>query len=290
MKKILVLLLAMMMVLSFVACGDEGESSEEEKESNADKGNKVTFEELLVVNNDDCVIKITEVDPDNDWGFTLKAYLENKSADKTYVFSVESAAINGVLCNPFFTSEVAAGKKSNESISFSDSLLEENGIGKFTDIELTFRVYDSNDWAAEPVATETVHVYPYGEDKAVTYVREAQASDKILIDNEYVTVTVIGYAKDTWGYSVICFIQNKSEFNVRLGAEEASVNGYMAEALCSFVVPVGKCAFGSIFWNNTTLEENGITEVEEIEMMLRVHDADDWSRDDFANQTVTLNP
>lgn len=58
-------------------------------------------------------------------GYTLKAQLENKSTEKTYMFSVESASINGVQCDPMFASEVAAGKKANEEINFSTDTLEE---------------------------------------------------------------------------------------------------------------------------------------------------------------------
>lgn len=41
------------------------------------------------------------------------------------MFSVESASINGVQCDPMFASEVAAGKKANEEINFSTDTLEE---------------------------------------------------------------------------------------------------------------------------------------------------------------------
>lgn len=310
MKKILALLLAIMMVLSLVACGGEttsnngdnpstssqsGENtnnnSAEDNKTNTEEKNEITFEEIVVIDNDACVIKITEIDPDNMWGFSLKAQLENKSADKTYMFSVESASINGVQCDPFFASEVAAGKKANEEISFSDSSLEENGVGEFTDIELTFRVYDSNDWTADEVARETVHVYPYGEDKAVAFVREAQASDNVIIDNEYVTVTVIGYENDDiWGYTVNLFLQNKTNSTVMFSVDEASVNGFMADPFYANSVSAGKCAFSSMSWSDTTLEENGITNVEEIEMLFRAYDSDNWTGDDFANQVITLNP
>ena len=102
----------------------------------------------MAVDNAECVIKISDIDPDNIWGFTLEAQLENKSTEKTYMFSVESAAINGVHSDPVFASEVAPGKKSNEEISFPTDELEVNGVGDYTDIELTFFVYDSNDWSA----------------------------------------------------------------------------------------------------------------------------------------------
>ena len=310
MKKLVSLLLALTLMMSLVACGGETSSnngdkpstssqsgenndnnSAEDNKSNTEEENKITFEEIVVVDNDECVIKITEIDPDNMWGFSLKAQLENKSADKTYMFSVESAAINGVQCDPFFASEVAAGKKANEEISFSDSSLEENGVGEFSDIELTFRVYDSNDWTADEVAKETVHVYPYGEDKAVAFVRETQASDNVIIDNEYVTITVIGYENDDiWGYTVNLFLQNKTDSTVMFSVDEASVNGYMADPFYANSVSAGKCAFSSMSWSDTTLEENGITEVEEIEILFRAYDADNWTGDDFANQTITLNP
>ena len=232
-----------------------------------------------------------EIDPDNMWGFTLKAELENKSAEKTYMFSVESAAINGVESDPLFASEVAPEKKANESIIFSDSSLKGNDIGDYTDIELTFRVYDSNDWLSEAAARETVHVYPYGEDKATTFVREAQSSDNVIVDNESVTVVVTSYEDDPiWGYTVNLFLLNKTDKNVMFSVDEASVNGYMADPFFATSVSAGKCAFGSMAWPDSSLQENGITEVEEIEFLLRAYDSDNWLGEDFVNETITLNP
>lgn len=312
MKKILTLLLSFALVLSLAACGGEttpsnsdntpvssqngestgNDSTEENKDSTTEQAeNQVVFEEVVAVDNEECVIKITEIEPDNMWGYTLKAQLENKSTEKTYMFSVESAAINGVQCDPLFATEVAAGKKANEEISFSDSALEENGVGDFTDIELTFRVYDSNDWTADAVAKETIHVYPYGEDKAVTFVREAQPSDNVIIDNEYVTVIVTGYEDDDiWGYTANLFLMNKTDTTVMFSVDDASVNGYMADPFYATSVSAGKCAFSSMSWSDTTLEENGITEIEEIEILLRAYNADDIMADDFANEVITLNP
>ena len=48
-------------------------------------------------------------------------------------------------------------------------------------------MYDSNDWSADPVGKETIHVYPYGEENAVAFVREAQATDNVIIDNGVAT-------------------------------------------------------------------------------------------------------
>lgn len=311
MKRIATLFLVLVMLCSLAACGGEttnnnGGTNGNNSSNNSDQTisstdepttgeenskNEITFTEMVAVDNDECSIKITGIEADNMWGYTIKALLENKSAEKTYMFSVETAAINGVQCDPFFAAEVAAGKKSNEKISFFGDELEENGITEYTDIELTFRVYDSNDWAADEVARETIHIYPYGEDKAVKFVREAQASDNVIIDNDYVTVTVTGYEiDDIFGYTVNLFLLNKTDKSVMFSVDEASVNGFMADPFYATSVSAGKCAFSSMAWSDTTFEENGITEVETIEFKFRAYDEDNWSGDDFANETITLNP
>lgn len=41
---------------------------------------------------------------------------------------------------------------------------------------------------------------------------------------------------------------------------------------------------------NTTLEENGITDVEEIEFKLRAYDYDDRMADNLAEEVITLTP
>lgn len=148
MKKLVTLLLSLALVLSLAACGGEAtpdasddapaSSQNEESTENDNTENQIVFEEVVAIDNAECAVKITEIDPDNMWGYTLKAQLENKSTEKTYMFSVESASINGVQCDPMFASEVAAGKKANEEINFSTDTLEENGIVEYTDIELTF--------------------------------------------------------------------------------------------------------------------------------------------------------
>lgn len=318
MKKLAVFLLAFTLLFSLVACGgavseNEGDSSgntntasseagianssqsdntdDAQNNSNDDNNNELTFTEIVAVNNDECAIKITGIDPDNLWGYTLKVELENKSTEKNYMYSIENASINGVRCDPLFASEVAAGKKSNDEINFSDSDLKENGVGAYTDIELTFRVHDSDDWMADAVATETVHIYPYGEDKATVFVREAQANDNVIIDNDYVTVIVTGYEDDPiWGYTVNLFLLNKTDKEVMFCVDEASVNGYMADPIYATKVVGGKCAFSAISWSDTTFEDNNITEVEEIEFKFRAYDNDNWFGDDFANEAITLNP
>ena len=301
-KRILALILICTTVFALAACGSNEQTSEssivgntdvseesETKTSNDDQ--KVTFEEMVVVDNDECMVKITDINKNGLWGYTLKASLENKSSEKTYMFAIESAAVDGVQCDPLFASEISPGKKANEDISFSNSALEENGINDFSEIELTFRVYNSENWEEDAIVKETVYIYPYGEDQVKLFEREVKDTDNVVIDNDYVTVIVTGYEEDSiWGYTANLFIVNKSDANIMVSADDVSVNGYMADPFFATSVLPGKCEFSSMSWSDGTLEENGITNIEEIEITFRVFDNDDWMKDDYAKETVTLQP
>lgn len=300
MKRIIAILCSLILLLSMVACRAPTPNSTDTVE-NSDEitptvvaespAQEITFSEVVAVDNEHCTIKITGIDPDGLFGYTLKAYMENKTSDQTLMFSVNSASVNGVMSDPLFAAEIAAGKKSNEEITFMRDSVEANGITDFTDIELNFRVFDSNDWAADAVAEETVHIYPYGEEKATVFTREAQSSDTILVDNEYATVIVTGYAiDDIWGYTANLYIINKTDTAVTVSVDEVSVNGFMADPFYADSVDGGKCAFSSISWADSTFEENGITEVETIEFVLRIYDSNDWMADAFVNELITLNP
>ena len=119
----------------------------------------VEFEEIVLVESDEITVKITAVETDSIFGYTLKAFLENKT-DKELMFTLDSVSVNGFMCDPFWASTVAAGMKSNVDISFSKSELEKNGIETVEEIVFTLRVYDNGNWQAEDMINETFTFNP----------------------------------------------------------------------------------------------------------------------------------
>ncbi len=249
---------------------------------------QVVFEEITAVDNDNCIIKITGIDPSNIFGYKVNLFFESKSADKTYMFSIRGASVNGIDIPVTSATEVAPGKKANAEVILTNDVLANVD---YTDIELKFYVYDYNDWMADPVAEESVHIYPYGEENATKYIREPKDTDTILVDNEYVTAIITSLEMDAiWGYSANIYLVNKTDVEVMFAVDEASINGYMIDPFWAKSVRPGMCAFGAISWSESSLEENGITTVEEIEFVLRAHDYQDLFADDYVNQVFTLTP
>ncbi len=272
-----------------ISSSNKGGTSE--NDSSAVKNEEITFSQLTAIDNDICSFVVTGIDPDATWGYTLKVLLENKSSDRNLMFSVTNASINGVNLDPLFATDVAAGKKSNNEINFSRSSIKEYGLLPVTDIELVLRVHDNDDWSIEDYAEATVHVYPYGEDKAVQFVRESQPNDRVIVDNEYVTAIITGIKEDDiWGYTLNLYLVNKTDNTVMFSVENASVNGFMSDPFFASSVTAKRSKFSSISWSDSSLEESGITNVEEIEFTFEASNYDDWSAQDYFSEIVTINP
>ena len=287
MKKAFCLLLTLLLTFSMVAC-----SAEEKKTTNKTSPSPapIIFQEQVLVDNEACKIQITGIEPEGEFGYTLNAILENKSKDKTYVFALTGSSVNGVLANSIFGMELAPGEKANEGIYIGDEELQE-ALGDFTDICLSFKVSDPEDWAAEPVADCTEHIYPLGKDKAKNYVRTPSDSDVVVADNDKVTIMVTGYAQDEYyGYYTRLYLVNKTDSAVTFSADQVSINGMMADPYFSTDLEAGEALFTNIVWDVSFLEDNDMSKVEEISMVLFAYHIDNWDGEYLANETVVLNP
>lgn len=113
----------------------------------------------ILFDNENCTMIVTGFDPDGIWGYTMNVYLVNKT-DKTLMFSVQDAAVNGYMCDPFWAHSIAPGKASNTPITWFPSTLEEAGVTEVETITLPIRVYDSNDWTTPDLLSESFTITP----------------------------------------------------------------------------------------------------------------------------------
>lgn len=304
MRRLLALLIALALSLSLAGCGGSEESAstgtaETEAAAETTEGKtragaaqqpdeaQTGFEEIVVFDDEKCLVKITGVDPENDWGYTVNVYLENRLTDKDLYFDLGQESVNGIETYSVFSAEIPAGKNTNEEIRLLDRKLYMPEVGDFTDIELTFVVGLSA--LSDVAAQESVHIYPYGEENAVKYVRAAQPEDIVLVDNDDASIIVTGFEMDSvWGYTVDLYLVNKTDRELCLGCYVHSINGIEADLNGSQFVSGGHVAFPSMIWSASALEEHGIETVEEIEIQYWLDDPDQPGS--AVNETVTLKP
>lgn len=115
--------------------------------------------ETVLFDNENCTMIVTGYEPDSTWGYRVHVYLENKT-DKNLMFSVNDAAVNGIMCDPFWATTVAPGMRSNTAISWLTSDLEKIGITAVEVITLPVRVYNEEDWTADDILSETFTLTP----------------------------------------------------------------------------------------------------------------------------------
>ncbi len=72
-------------------------------------------------------------------------YIENNSDDDITV-QTRDVSINGFMVDAIFSSEVEDGKRAVDAITFLTTDLEENAITGIENIELSFHIFDSDDW------------------------------------------------------------------------------------------------------------------------------------------------
>lgn len=157
MKKFLALILALCMCFSLVACAGEPPTDDtstpgmtitdttdpSEDESVVD----VVFNPVTLVSNDRVIFKVTsEPYRDDFWdAYTVDVYVENPTDKTIYVAMVETS-VNDCMIDPYFTIEIAEGKKANETFSFMKEDLDRNNITESIDkIAFKLAIYDA-DW------------------------------------------------------------------------------------------------------------------------------------------------
>ena len=133
-----------------------------------------TANEMVVVDNENCAFVILDTYEDSFWGYTLSVYLENKSADKSMMFSWDDVSVNGFMIDPFWANSIPAGSKKLSKIGFDESKFADNGIKDVEEIEFELKVYDDDNWSTPDFVKDTFTYRPGGAASGKT----AEATEK----------------------------------------------------------------------------------------------------------------
>ena len=106
--------------------------------------------DIVLFDTEEVTMIVTGFGYDEIWGNAVHVYMVNKT-DRTLMFSVENATVNGFMSDPFWALEVRAGMRAYSDIMWSDEQLAENDITEIEQIGLDINVYDSEDWMADRI-------------------------------------------------------------------------------------------------------------------------------------------
>ena len=82
---------------------------------------------------------------DSFFGPELLVYIENNT-DKNITVQVRNVSVNDYMVSGFMSDDVLAGKKAIGTVRFFDYDLEENNIENINNIELSFHIFDKDNW------------------------------------------------------------------------------------------------------------------------------------------------
>ena len=270
------------------AVSDWGTADAGTKNSSGEGGPAPAFSQVLI-DNDDLYFAIKDVRSDAAYGYEWKVYVENRT-DKNLMFSFEKVSVNDVMCDPFWAEVINAGKKGNCEITWMRDSLQETQIGDVTRVDFTLNVYNNDDYTEAALMHDPFTVFPLGEDKASSAVREPAAADLVLVDNDNCSVIITGYEPDnSWGYAMKLYLVNKTDRDMVFSVDNSSVNGIMCDPFWADIVCAGKTSYSTVLWDKNALAENDISEVEEISLPLKVY-ADEDIGNPYVDETFELTP
>ncbi|BCJ93012.1 hypothetical protein acsn021_05810 [Anaerocolumna cellulosilytica] len=249
--------------------GDET-TNDVAEEAKAPSDAAVTIEKQVLVDQNDIVITADEYTTDDIWGDGIKLLIENNS-DKNVTVGTKAIIVNNYMITDIFIAEVAAGKKSNETMYLSSTSLEAAGIDSVGQIEIYFHVYDSASYD-DILNTEVVTIQTSEYANMDTTTNDAGTE----LYNEG-GIRIVGKTVDEnsfWGTAILLYMENTSGTNAAIECENMSINGFMMSPFFSCNVYDGKKSINEITIMSSELEENGIESIDEVELQFNIYEAE----------------
>ena len=142
--------------------------------------------------------------------YAVKLILTNMGEEKDLGFSIDHVVVNGIDLDVFFYESLSPGQTKEAELEIAPGDLKTFGIGDPTVIDIGLEVSRTGEF--EPVLRDYLTIYPLGEDKAETRVREAAESDKLIVNDEAFRILFTGIEKEpAVGYTYLRFwVENES--------------------------------------------------------------------------------
>lgn len=251
----------------------EAFASNENDVSSESIAENAAIEQSVVYDHNGITITVKGIDYYAFSGPAINFLFENNSPTSVTIQS-RNVSVNGYMVDPIMSTDVAAGKKSNDSMTFLRSDLAEAGITTIADIEFSFHIFDDDSW--DSIDDSDIIRIETSAAKGFQFTYD-NSGNQVYNDNG-IEIVVKGLSEESWmGTDVVIYICNTSNKNVTVQARDVSINGFMIDPVFSCDVISGKHAIDALSFFRSDLEENGIERIESMELSFHVFDTDSWS-------------
>ena len=277
MKKMLIITLVFILVLSLAACdstsgGEIKEPSVVTTASSTEEAEATISESVLV---DEAGVRITvkSLEKDAFFGPEVKLLIENNSG-KDLTFQCSNTSINGYMVESMMSVDVVNGKKANASLTFLETDLDACGVEEIADIEIAFRIFDMVTWE-DYLNTDAIQIKTAIAD---TFEYTYHDSGNLAYEGNDLKIVIKGLAEEEsiLGPGILVYIENTGDKDITVQTRNISINGFMVEGIFSCEVVAGKRAVDMITFMESELEENEITAIEAVELSFYVFDMNTW--------------
>ena len=264
------------------AASNVGGAASEGSESAAEE-NAVTLDETVIYDGNDIKITATGIKEDSFFGPELNLLIENNGT-QNIVVQPDYCLVNGYMMYGLMSSDVAAGKKNNDTLDFSGSTLKACGIDQIADIRLRLTVIDSDSWMTlfktDEITLQT--------SAAGTYTQTYDDSGQVIYDTNGIKVVAKSADDEFLGKGVAFYLENNTDRHVVVNGENISVNGYMMTDLFYADLAPQSHAVDILTLLSSDLQNNAIDTIEEVDLTLRITDYDSYENIDTTSP-ITLH-
>lgn len=116
-----------------------------------------------------------------------------------------------------------------------------------------------------------------------------EKAENVIYDDNGIKIVCLGTEEAILGTNVKFRIENNSEYDYVVYAKDISVNRYMINGWLYSRVKSGKVVNDKLYVSNSVLEENGISSIDEIELVFDITNKDKYSLS-FDTESITFKP
>ena len=108
---------------------------------------------------------------------------------------------------------------------------------------------------------------------------------EVVIDNEFIKMTILGESEGMFGYGYEVLIENKTDKSLLIGYNDVSVDGMMNDPFWATEVTAGKKVKSTIEWSDESI--TSMADLKNIEGIIHISDEETW--DTLAEVELNLN-